>query len=110
MRHDASATSRFVVPVELPRPRLEGELVVERALLQRRSVREYGGSPLTLAEVSQLLWAAQGSTHPLGFRAAPSAGALYPLEVYLVVGNVAELRPGAHSDFLPSPGLSPIVR
>jgi SagB-type dehydrogenase family enzyme len=96
MRYDVSATSRSVGPVELPRPRLEGELVVERALLQRRSVREYGGSPLTLAEVSQLLWAAQGITHPLGFRTAPSAGALYPLEVYLVVGNVAGLRPGVY--------------
>jgi SagB-type dehydrogenase family enzyme len=96
MRHDASATSRLAVPVELLRPRLDGELAVERALLRRRSVREYAGGALTLGEVSQLLWAAQGITHPLGFRTAPSAGALYPIEVYLVVGNVAELRPGVY--------------
>jgi SagB-type dehydrogenase family enzyme len=96
MRHDVSA--RSAVPVALPRPRLDGELAVEKALLRRRSIREYAGGALTLGEVSQLLWAAQGITHALGYRTAPSAGALYPLEVYLVVGNVAELHPGVYRD------------
>jgi len=48
-------------------------------------VREFSSTPLTLEETSQLLWAAQGLTHPAGYRTAPSAGALYPLEVYVVL-------------------------
>ena len=72
----------------LPAPRLKSEVSVEEALLERRSVREYGNAPLTLGEVSQLLWAAQGITSEWGGRTAPSAGALYPLEVYIAVGNV----------------------
>jgi SagB-type dehydrogenase family enzyme len=56
---------------------------LEETLVQRRSVREFSAQPLTLAELSQLLWAAQGITNERGFRTAPSAGALYPLEVYV---------------------------
>ncbi len=80
----------------LPRPELDGKLSIEKGLLGRRSIREYVAGSLTLAEISQLLWAAQGVTHALGFRTAPSAGALYPLEVYLVVGNVEGLHPGVY--------------
>jgi SagB-type dehydrogenase family enzyme len=57
---------------------------LEEALAQRRSVREFDEVPLTLSELGQLLWAAQGVTHERGFRTAPSAGALYPLELYVV--------------------------
>jgi SagB-type dehydrogenase family enzyme len=68
---------------------------VEQALHQRRSIREYKqDEPLTLEEVSQLLWAAQGVTSADGLRTAPSAGALFPLEVYVVAGNVRTLQPG----------------
>ncbi len=84
------------VRVELPPPRHQSDTSVEEALLNRRSVRDYTGEPLTLAEVSQLLWAAQGTTDPKGFRTVPSAGALYPLEVYLVVGDVTGLAPGVY--------------
>ena len=80
--------------VDLPQPRLEGDVSLEEALQMRRSVREYAGASLTLEEVSQLLWAAQGITSDWGGRTAPSAGALYPLEVYLVAGNVEDLEPG----------------
>lgn len=80
----------------LPDPRLRSEVSVEEALLKRRSVREYGNAPLTLEEVSQLLWSAQGITSEWGGRTAPSAGALYPLEVYIVVGNVENLSPGVY--------------
>lgn len=59
-------------------------------------MRAYGDAPLTLAEISQLLWAAQGITHPAGYRTAPSAGGLYPLELYLLVGNVTELAAGVY--------------
>lgn len=82
--------------VELPKPSHDGDTSVEQALRERRSLREYKDEPLTLSEVSQLLWAAQGITHTRGYRTAPSAGALYPLEVYLVVGNVNGLAAGIY--------------
>jgi SagB-type dehydrogenase family enzyme len=82
--------------IKLPEPRYDSQTSVERALQQRRSVRDYLDEPLTLAEVSQLLWAAQGITDPNGFRTAPSAGALYPLELYLVVGNMTDLAKGVY--------------
>jgi SagB-type dehydrogenase family enzyme len=68
--------------IELPAPRTEGDLSLEQALLERRSVRGFTAEELTLQELSQLLWAAQGVTASWGGRTAPSAGALYPLEVY----------------------------
>ena len=77
--------------IRLPEPRYDSDVSIEQTLLQRRSIRSYTGEPLTLEEVSQLLWAAQGITDPRGFRTAPSAGALYPLEVYVVVGDVENL-------------------
>jgi len=80
----------------LPEPRNSGDISVEEALLERRSIRNYKNEALTLAEISQLLWAAQGITHTGGYRTAPSAGALYPLEVYVVAGNVDGLRPGIY--------------
>lgn len=67
----------------LPKPRLEGPLSLEETLARRRSVRSYTEEQLTLQEISQLLWAAQGITAVWGGRTAPSAGALYPLEVYV---------------------------
>ncbi|MGY4706194.1 SagB/ThcOx family dehydrogenase [Candidatus Bipolaricaulota sp. J31] len=74
--------------IPLPEPRLVGEVSLEEAIARRRSIRSYADFPLTLAEVGQLLWAAQGITEPRrGFRAAPSAGATYPLELHLVVGE-----------------------
>jgi len=82
--------------VELPEPRLESSVSLEETLLNRRSIREYSNSPLTLGEVSQLLWAAQGLTTEWGGRTAPSAGGLYPLEIYLAVGSVANLAPGIY--------------
>lgn len=82
--------------VDLPQPRLEGNTSLEEALQKRRSVREYAGAPLTLDEVSQLLWAAQGITSESGGRTAPSAGALYPLEVYLAAGDVEGLPTGVY--------------
>lgn len=80
----------------LPKPRLESDVAVEQALASRRSVREFTSEALSLAAVSQLLWAAQGVTHPKGLRTAPSAGALYPLEVLVVVGDVSGLRAGVY--------------
>jgi len=72
--------------VELPEPKLKSDTSIEEALFNRRSVREYSKEALSIEEVSQLLWAAQGITAEWGGRTAPSAGGLYPLEVYLAVG------------------------
>ena len=82
--------------IVLPEPLDSGEISVEEALLERRSIRNYKDEALTLAEISQLLWAAQGITHPDGYRTAPSAGALYPLEVYVAAGNVVGLPAGIY--------------
>ena len=72
---------------DLPPPMSSSEVSLEEALSGRRSVREYDDQPLATAELGQLLWAAQGITSERGFRTAPSAGALYPLEVYLVTAE-----------------------
>ena len=83
--------------IKLPQPILKGEISLEEALYKRRSVRQYSDEPLLLTAVSQLLWSAQGITDKTnGLRTAPSAGALYPLEVYLVVGNVIDLKAGVY--------------
>jgi SagB-type dehydrogenase family enzyme len=82
--------------IELSEPRFTGNISVEESLHNRRSIREYSQSALNLEEVSQLLWSAQGITADNGGRTAPSAGGLYPLEVYLIVGNVENLSPGIY--------------
>lgn len=85
----------------LMQPRSDSDTSVEEALLNRRSVRSYIDGALTVQELSQLLWATQGVTAPQGLRTAPSAGGLYPLEVYVVVGNVEGLNPGIYK-YVPS--------
>ncbi len=83
--------------IELPSPRLDGELTLEEAIFERRSVREFANIPLNLEQISQLLWAAQGITDSWrNFRSAPSAGALYPMEIFLVVGDVEDLEAGIY--------------
>ena len=82
--------------IALPTPRLESGCSVESALQRRRSVRAFGDEPLALADVAQLAWAAQGVTSADGLRTAPSAGALYPLELYLAARNVDGLAPGIY--------------
>lgn len=69
----------------LPDPDPSGDVSLEEAVARRRSTREYTEEPLTLAEISQMLWAAQGITQEGGVgRAAPSAGGTYPLELFVV--------------------------
>ncbi|MCK4475592.1 MAG: SagB/ThcOx family dehydrogenase [Methanophagales archaeon] len=82
--------------IKLPAPCYTSNTSVEEALSKRRSIRAYSGENLTIAEVSQLLWAAQGITSPRRGRTAPSAGALYPLELYLVVGDVEGFDKGVY--------------
>jgi len=82
--------------INLPKPEYNSDVSLEESLVKRRSVRDFTGESLTLKEVSQLLWAAQGTTSNFGGRTAPSAGALYPLEVYLIVGDVQGLSTGIY--------------
>ncbi len=89
------ATGPVSADVSLPAPPKAGAMSLEEALAHRRSEREFVASPLTLPEVSRLVWAAQGVT-ATGHRTAPSAGATYPLEVYLAVGNVENLSSGVY--------------
>ena len=80
--------------INLPEPHTDAGTSVEQALRLRRSVRTFAEKPLQLSEVAQLLWSAQGITSRDGLRTAPSAGALYPLEIYLVAGSVNDLPVG----------------
>jgi SagB-type dehydrogenase family enzyme len=85
----------------LPRPRLRGKLSLAESLQERKSTRHYLPGPLKITEVSQLLWAAQGTNRTGGYRTAPSAGSLYPLEVYLLSGDIEGLPAGLYR-YIPS--------
>jgi SagB-type dehydrogenase family enzyme len=89
---DSSGEESF----KLPEPKLSSKTSVEEALSKRRSVRDYEEDSLSIEEISQLLWSAQGITVKWGGRTAPSAGALYPLEIYVAVGEVKGLKPGLY--------------
>jgi SagB-type dehydrogenase family enzyme len=85
--------------MRLPDPQFEGDVSLERAIRTRRTIRSFGGKALSLRQISQLLWASQGITETGGFkRAAPSAGALYPMDIYAVAGAgcVEGLDPGVY--------------
>jgi SagB-type dehydrogenase family enzyme len=73
--------------IKLPSPQLKGKVSLEETILRRRAVRRYRREPLDLSQLSQILWSAQGITGTREFRAAPSAGATYPLEIFVVVGK-----------------------
>jgi len=82
--------------IALPAPAITGKQSLESLLQHRRSRREYPDLALNLAQIGQLLWAAQGITHTGGYRTAPSAGALYPLELYVVAHHVTGLNKGIY--------------
>lgn len=85
--------------VVLSAPQLEGGQPIWDVLRTRRSARRYEEQPLPEQALSQLLWAAQGITASRqGFklRTAPSAGALYPVETYVIVNSVADISPGVY--------------
>ena len=73
--------------IKLPSPQLKGKVSLEETILRRRAVRRYRREPLDLSQLSQILWSAQGITGTREFRAAPSAGATYPLEIVVFVGR-----------------------
>ena len=74
--------------MKLPLPKWQSKVSVEQAIKQRRTTRSFTSRSLDLNQLSQLLWSANGITEGNGYkRAAPSAGALYPMDVYVVVGQ-----------------------
>lgn len=83
--------------INLPDPILKGQISLEEAIYKRRSIRHFRQGKLTLKQVSQLLWATQGITDKSReFRSVPSAGATFPLEIYLFVGSVEGLEQGIY--------------
>jgi SagB-type dehydrogenase family enzyme len=83
----------------LPSPQRRGEVSLEEALGRRETVRSFSPDPLELSEVSQLLWAAGGRSVDAvssATRTYPSAGGIYPLDLYLVAGKVKGLREGVY--------------
>ncbi|MEN4018331.1 MAG: SagB/ThcOx family dehydrogenase [Methanobacterium sp.] len=86
----SNETQQIIVTgtVDLPEPQITGNISVEQAIHDRRSVRRYTNQSLTLQDISQLMWAVYGITNQTTkFRVVPSAGRTYPLEVYLSIGR-----------------------
>ena len=82
--------------INLPAVKITRALGVEEAISKRRSRREFKDRPLSREELSHILWAAQGITGRYGFRAVPSAGATFPLVVYIVIGKVEGIPAGLY--------------
>jgi len=87
----------------LPEPQTDGNVSVEQALANRRSQRNFQDRAISADQLSQILWAAYGITQPSetprhrgGLRTTPSAGSRYPLEIYVIVGNVEGIEPGVY--------------
>jgi len=85
----------MAISISLPQPNLKGKMSVEEAIDRRQSIRRFAQKSLTLEQLSQLLWSAQGITKQFR-RAVPSAGATYPLEVFTVMGAVTGVNPGVY--------------
>ena len=97
---DSMGKSGKTAPTPLPRPETGETATLRHALAARRSVRSYSQDPLQKQQLSELLFAAQGTTHPQGYRTAPSAGALYPLEILVAASRVRGVESGVHQ-YLP---------
>jgi SagB-type dehydrogenase family enzyme len=111
---NAGSMSEEHTTITLPPPRFDSAYSIEKALLNRRSVRRYLPRALSREELAQLLWACQGISRvqswqvgrrnmQTSYRTAPSAGALYPLELYVMVTRVEKTEPGLYH-YLPGPG------
>lgn len=88
--------SSFQTSILLPSPHTDDGIYLNKALKERRSIRILKNDSLTLETVSQLLWAAQGITDDNGHRTAGSAYEAYPLEVYILAGNITNLTAGVY--------------
>jgi len=96
MEYKMPASKVITTVVELPEPKIDGNLSLEETIQNRRSRRVYSDEPVTMAELSQILWSAQGETDEAGHRAAPSAKGAYPFSLYVVVRNVDGLDNGLY--------------
>jgi SagB-type dehydrogenase family enzyme len=98
--------------VKLPPPVTKGTVSVEEALQGRRSTRQFAARPLEVAQVSQLLWAADGINRPEGKRTAPAARAAYAIDLYLVAGErgVTGLAPGLYRYLAPEQALEVVAK
>jgi SagB-type dehydrogenase family enzyme len=92
----AAAETAAPASIVLPAAQTDGKVAIEKALATRRSVRTIASTPLMLGQVGQLCWAAQGITDEKGHRTAPSARAVYPLELYVIAGAVEGLPAGVY--------------
>ncbi|MBM4403746.1 MAG: SagB/ThcOx family dehydrogenase [Candidatus Cloacimonetes bacterium] len=85
------------ITIPLPEPMITGSVSVEQAIHQRRSTRSFKDESLSIAQISQILYSAQGISHQeRGLRTAPSAGAIYPLELYAIIGKADDIDPGLY--------------
>ena len=83
--------------IPLPPPHLDGAMSLERSIDARRSIREFSDQPLSAGQLSDLLWSISGITdQQTGYRATPSAGAIFPLELWVLVSRVDGLEPAAY--------------
>jgi len=82
--------------IKLPKPSTKSDVSLEETLASRRSVRQYKATALDMAKISQLLWAGQGITNSRNFRTAPSAGATFPLDLYILIGISDTISPGLY--------------
>jgi SagB-type dehydrogenase family enzyme len=98
--------------IKLPPPATKGGMPLAEALQSRRTVRHFANRPVSLGQISQLLWEADGLSDPRGLRTSPSAGATYPLDLYLVVGErgVTNLPAGVYRYDVAAHELAPLVR
>jgi len=97
------------MPIQLPSPSQKGDTPLEEAIARRRSIRDFTPQPISQLQLSQILWAAQGITDTLGrYRAVPSAGSTYPLEIFVVCGRdgVEEIDAGIYHYNIASHSLS----
>ena len=104
--------ARYTKQIALPKPSVTGTVSLEEAIERRRSQRTFRPDPLPVGTIGQLLWAGQGVTSPDGKRAAPSAGALYPLELYAVTAaEVMHYLPHGHrAETRATPDLRPELK
>jgi SagB-type dehydrogenase family enzyme len=98
--------------IKLPLPATKGGMPLTEALQARRTVRHFATRALDLAQVSQLLWEADGMSDPQGHRTSPSAGATYPLDLYLLAGErgVTNLPAGIYHYDVRAQALTPLIR
>ena len=94
--------------IQLPKPKFDENIKFWEVLVRRQSIRNFSDEPITLMELSSLLFGMEGLTRifpQFAYRISPSAGGLYPIEIYPVINNVEELKPGVYHYNIPEHSL-----